>query len=105
MADELYLLAIGWISVRETWSHVPYDWLNGLIYSYAYVSVVLTSDISDITISISTRRTEGFDNLVLVLMLMSRMSLLRHKTRYAYVYAYAYVIVRTRLKGYCLLTK
>ena len=96
MADELYLLAIGWIFVRETWSQVPYDWLNGLIYSYAYVSVVLTSDKSDITISISTRRTEDFDNLVLVLMFMSRLSSLRHETRYAYVYAY--VVVRTRLK-------
>ena len=93
MADELYLLAIGWISVRETWSHVPNDWLNGLIYSYAYFSVVLTSDISNITISISTRRTEDFDNLVL----MSRLSSLGHKTRYAYVYANACVVVRTRL--------
>ena len=53
MADELHLLAIRWIFVRETWSQVPYDWLNGLIYSYAYVSIVLTSDISNITISIS----------------------------------------------------
>ena len=97
MADELHLLAIRWIFVRETWSQVPYDWLNGLIYSYAYVSVVLTSDISDITISISTRRTEDFDNLVLVFMLMSQLSSLRHKIRYAYVYAYAYVVVRTRL--------
>ena len=60
MADELYLLAIGWISVRETWNQVPYDWLNGLIYLDAYASVVLTSDISDITISIGTRRTEDF---------------------------------------------
>ena len=93
MADELHLLAIRWIFVRETWSQVPYDWLNGLIYSYAYVSVVLTSDISNITISISTRRTEDFDNLVLVL--MSQMFSLRLKTRYAYVYAY--VVVRTRL--------
>ena len=81
--------------VRETWSRVPYHWQNGLIYSYAYVSVVLTSDISNITIS--TTRTENFDNLVL--MLMSRLSSLRHKTRYAYVYAYSYVVVRTRLKG------
>ena len=89
MADELYLLAIGWISVRETWSQVPYYWLIGLIYSYTYVSVVLTSDISDITISKSTR-TEDFDNLVLVLMLMSQLSSLRHKIRYAYV------VVRTR---------
>ena len=80
MADELQLLAIRWIFVRETWSQVSYDWLNGLIYSYAYVSVVLTSEISDITISISTRRTKDFDNLVL--MLMSRLSSLRHKTRY-----------------------
>ena len=39
--------------VRETWSQVPYDWLNGLIYSNAYVGVVLTSGISDITMSIS----------------------------------------------------
>ena len=80
MADELQLLAIRWIFVRETWSQVSYDWLNGLIYSYAYVSVVLTSEISDITISISIRRTKDFDNLVL--MLMSRLSSLRHKTRY-----------------------
>ena len=93
MADELYLLAVGWNFVRETWSRVPYDWLNCLIYSYAYVSVVLTSSISNITIS--TRRTEDFDNLVL--MLMSQLSSLRHKTRYAYTYAYAYVVVRTRL--------
>ena len=99
MADELYLLAVGWISVRETWSQVPYDWLNGLIYYYAYVSVVLTSDISDITISISTRRTEDFDKLVLVLMLMSRLSSLRNKNRCACVYAYAYVVVRTRLNS------
>ena len=90
MADELHLLAIHWILVRETWNQVSYDWLNGLIYSFAYVSVVLTSDI---TISISKRRTEDFDNLVLVL--MSRLSSLPHKTRYAYVYAY--VVVRTRL--------
>ena len=91
MADELYLLAIGWIFVRETWSQVPYDWLNGLItYSYAYVSSVI---ISDITISISTRRTKDFDNLVLVL--MSRLSSLRHKT----CYAYAYLVVRTRLNS------
>ena len=95
MADELHLLAIRWIFVSETQSQVPYDWLNSLIYSYAYVSVVLTSDISNITISISTRRTEDFDNLVFVLILMSRLSSLRHKTRYAYVYAY--VVVRTRL--------
>ena len=94
MADELYLFAIGGIFVREAWSQVPYDWLNGLIYSFAYVSVVLTSDISDITISISTRRTEDFDNLVLVL--MSRMSSLQHRTRYAYAYTYDYVVVRTR---------
>ena len=67
MADELYLLAIGWIFVRETWSQVSYDWLNGLIYSYAYVSVGLASEI---TISISTRRTEDFDNLVFVLILV-----------------------------------
>ena len=92
MADELYLLAVGWSFVRETWSRVPYDWLNGLIYSY--VSVVLTSNI---TIRISTRRTEDFDNLVLVLMFMSRLSSLRHKTGYAYTYFYAYVVVRTRL--------
>ena len=85
MADELYLLAIDWVFVRETWSQVPYDWFNGLIYSYAYVSVVLTIDIS-----INTRRTEDFDTLVL--MHMSRLSSLRHKTRYAY----AYVVVRTR---------
>ena len=45
------------------------------------------------------RRTEDFDNLVLVLMLMSRLSSLRHKTHYANVYAYAYVIVKTRLNG------
>ena len=82
--------------VRETWSQVPYNWLNGLIYSYVYVSVVLTSEISDITMSISTRRTEDFGYLVIVLMLISRLSLLRHKIRYAYVYAY--VVVRTRLK-------
>ena len=62
--------------MRKTWSQVPYDCLNGLIY-YSYVSAVLTSDISNITISISTRRTEGFGNLVLVLMLMSRLSSLR----------------------------
>ena len=68
MADELYLLTIDWIFVRETWSQVPYDWLNGLIYSYTYVSVVLTSDI---TISMSTRRTEDYNNLVLVLMHMN----------------------------------
>ena len=98
MADELHLLAIGWIFVRKTWSRVPCDWLNGLIYSYTYVSVVLISNISDIAISISTRRTEDFDNLVLVLMLMSRLSSLRHKTRYAYVYAY--VVVRTRLERF-----
>ena len=97
MADELHLLAIRWIFVRETWSQVPYDWLNGLIYSYVYVSVVLTSDISNITISISIKRTEDLDNLVLVLMFMSRLSSLRHKTRYAYVYASAYVVVRNRL--------
>ena len=83
--------------MRETWSQVPSDWPNGLVYSYAYVSVVLTSDISDITISIRARRTEDFNNLVLVLMLMSRLPSLGHKTRYAYVYAYAYVVVRTRL--------
>ena len=95
MADKLYLLAIGWISVRETWNQVSYDWLNGLVYSYGYVSVVLTSDISNITISISTRRTEDFDNLVLVLMLMSRLSSLRHKTSYAYVYAYVAAVLIT----------
>ena len=93
MADELHLLAIRWSFVREIWSQVPYDCLNGLIYSYAYVSVILTSDINNITISINTRRTEDFDNLVLGL--MPRLSSLRHKTRYAYTYAY--VVVRTRL--------
>ena len=77
--------------MRETWSQVPYDWLNGLIYSYSYASVVLTSDI---TISISTRRTEDFHNVVLVLMLMFRLSSLRHEIRYGY----AFVVVRTRLK-------
>ena len=55
------------------------------------VSVVLTSDISNISISISTRRTEDFDTHVLVCML--QLSSLRHKTHYAYV------IVRTRLSG------
>ena len=94
MADKLHLLAIRWIFVRETWSQVPYDWLNGLIYSYAYVSAVLTSDINNITISKSIRRTE---DLVFMLMLMSWLPSLRHKTRYAYIYAYAYVVVRTRL--------
>ena len=76
MADELYLLAIGWIFVRETWNQVPYDWLNALLYSYVYVSI-------------STRITEDSD---LVLVLMSRLSALQHKTRYVYV------VVRTRLK-------
>ena len=41
--------------------------------------------------STSTRRTEDFDNPVLVL--MPRLSSLRHKSRYVY----AYVVVRTRL--------
>ena len=90
MADELYLLTIGWIFVRETWGQVPYNWLNGLIYSYAYVSSVI---ISDITISIRTRKTKDFDNLVLAL--MWRLSSLPHKT----CYAYAYLVVRTRLNS------
>ena len=44
-------------------------------YAYAYANRVLTGNNNDISISLSIRRTQGFD----ILMLMSRLSSLAHK--------------------------
>ena len=46
-------------------------------YAYAYASRVLTGNNNDISISLSIRRTQGFD--ILMFMLMSRLSSLAHK--------------------------
>ena len=46
-------------------------------YAYAYANRVLTGNNNDISISLSIRRTQGFD--ILMLMLLSRLSSLGHK--------------------------
>ena len=48
-------------------------------YVYAYAKHVLTGCKSDISLSISIRRTQGFDILMLMLALMLRSSSLAHK--------------------------
>ena len=49
------------------------------VYACACVMHVLIGNNFDISISTNTRRTEGFDILVFVLVLMSRLSSLAHK--------------------------
>ena len=49
------------------------------VYTCACVMHVLIGNNFDISISTNTRRTEGFDILVFVLVLMSRLSSLVHK--------------------------
>ena len=89
MADEGSAILL-LICSHEVWVKVTYDWSMAWAYACAYVDPVFTSQSYDISISISTRRTNL--SVFLVLMLMSTQFSL------AYTCACAYVLVKTRLK-------
>ena len=64
------------------------------VYACAYVAPVFTSESYDISITISTRRTNLSVLLVLILMLMST----QFSLAYTCACAYAYELVKTMLK-------
>ena len=68
------------------------------VYACAYVAPVFTSESYDISITISTRRTNLSVLLVLILMLMST----QFSRAYTCACAYAYELVKTVLKSSCL---
>ena len=68
------------------------------VYACAYVAPVFTSESYDISITISTRRTNLSVLLALILMLMSTQFSLAYTCACACAYAYAYELVKTMLK-------
>ena len=66
-------------------------------YAIAYVDPVFASQSYDISISMSTRRTNLSVFLVLMLMLMPTQFSLAYTCACAYACAYAYALAKTRL--------
>ena len=91
MADEASNILL-LIYSHEVWVKVTYDWSTALCL-YRLRSHWSNYDIS---ISISTRKTNLYVFLGLMLMLMSQVFSLANTC--ASAYAYAYALVKTRLK-------
>ena len=81
------------ICLHEVWIIVAYDGPRPCAYACVYVDPVFTNQSYDLSMRISTRRTNL--SVFLVLMLMSpQFSLV---STCACAYAYAYALVKTRL--------
>ena len=95
MADEAsaILLLICSLKVWVKQVKVTYDWSTALCLCFCLVDPVLTSQSYDISISISTRRTNT--SVFPELMLMSPVFSLAYTC--ACVYSYARALVKTRL--------